>query len=59
MAFRTELKADIVAFRSELKSDIAALRVEMKADKAELFRFMMVQAVTIVGLTVTLLKLLP
>lgn len=45
------------------KADIA--RVEAKIDtavaelKAEMYRFMMLQAVAIVGLTVTLIKLLP
>jgi hypothetical protein len=58
-ACRTELQAEIAALRSELKADIAALRVEMKADKADLVRFMMLQVIAIVGLGVTLLKLLP
>lgn len=45
------------------KADIA--RVEAKIDttnadlRAEIFRFMLLQAVAIVGLTVTLIKLLP
>ena len=52
-------KQDVVA----LKADISALRAELKADiavlKAEMFRFMLVQGVGIVGLTVALVKLLP
>jgi hypothetical protein len=52
-------KSDVTACRTGLQADIAALPVEMKADKADIFRFMMLQAVTIVGLTVTLIKLLP
>jgi hypothetical protein len=41
------------------KTDIAGLRTEIADLKAEIFRFMMLQAVAIVGLTVTLIKLLP
>lgn len=62
-AVRTDLKAEIAAVRTELKAEIAALRADLKTEiadtRAEFFRFMMVQAATIVGLTVTLLKLLP
>jgi hypothetical protein len=52
-------KADIADLRTELKSDIADLRVELKADKADLIRFMMLQVIAIVGLGITLMKLLP
>ena len=38
---------------------MATLRIELAATKAEIFRFMLLQAVGIVGLTVTLIKLLP
>ena len=41
------------------RTDIAGLRTEVADLKAEMFRFMMLQAVAIVGLTVTLIKLLP
>jgi hypothetical protein len=41
------------------KADITLLRTEIVELKAEMFRFMMLQAVAIVGLTVTLIKLLP
>jgi hypothetical protein len=41
------------------KADISLLRTEIVELKAEMFRFMMLQAVAIVGLTVTLIKLLP
>jgi ABC-type sulfate transport system substrate-binding protein len=41
------------------KSDIAELRIEMREMKAEIFRAMLIQAGTIVGLTVALTKLLP
>ena len=57
------MRADLAAMEASLKAEIAALRTELKTDiaenRAEFFRFMMVQAVTIVGLTITLLKLLP
>jgi ribosomal protein L29 len=71
---RTELKTEIADLRTELKAEIADLRTETKADnarlrndmvelKAELFRFMYVQAMGVVGLTVgltvALIKLLP
>jgi hypothetical protein len=56
-------KHDVAALRAELKMDIAELRTELKTDiselKAEMFRFMLVQGVGIVGLTVALVKLLP
>jgi hypothetical protein len=41
------------------KAHIASLRTDLAETKAEIFRFMMLQAVAIVGLTVTLIKLLP
>jgi hypothetical protein len=41
------------------KTDIAGLRTEIADLKAEMFRFMMLQAVATVGMTVTLIKLLP
>lgn len=46
------LRADIARLEAKIDTSIADLRSEM-------FRFMMLQAVTIVGLTVTLIKLLP
>jgi molecular chaperone GrpE (heat shock protein) len=59
-----EVKAEMAAFRRETKAEFAAVRSETKADiKAELFRFMYVQAMGVVGLTVgltvALIKLLP
>ena len=41
------------------KSDIARLDTSIAELKAEIFRFMLLQAVAIIGLTVTLIKLLP
>ena len=41
------------------KTDIAEVRVEIRELKAEIFRAMLLQAGTIVGLTVALVKLLP
>ena len=52
-------KADLAALKAELKADINAVRFEAAENKSEMFRFMMLQAVAIVGLTVTLIKLLP
>jgi predicted nucleic acid-binding Zn-ribbon protein len=71
---RTELKAEIAELRTELRTEVAGLkgeivgvRSELKADiaalKGEMFRFLYVQAMGVigltVGLTVTLIKLLP
>ena len=56
-------KADLEAVKVALKADIAAvgsaLRTEIAEARAETFRFMMLQAAIIIGLTVTLIKLLP
>ncbi len=41
------------------KSDIARVDTSIAELKAEIFRFMLLQAVGIIGLTVTLIKLLP
>ena len=49
-------RADLEAVKSELKSELKAAIAE---SKAEIFRFMLLQAVGIIGLTVTLIKLLP
>ena len=55
----------LAADTSELATKADTARVEAKIDtaiaelRAEIFRVMMLQAVAIVGLTVTLIKLLP
>ena len=65
-----QVKTDLADTRSELKGDIATLRAEMttlraevKADianlRATLYWQMLVMGLTIVGLTVTLIKLIP
>lgn len=60
---RAELKGEIAEFRAETRTEFAAVRAEMAGLKAEMFRFMYMQAMGIVGLTVgltvTLIKLLP
>lgn len=60
---RVELKGEIAEFRAETRTEFAAVRAEMAGLKAEMFRFMYMQAMGIVGLTVgltvTLIKLLP
>ena len=45
-------KADLAELKSATKAHLAEL-------KAEIFRFMLLQAVGIIGLTVALIKLLP
>jgi len=52
-------KADLASLKAELKADIAALQFQASENKAEVFRFMMLQVATTVGLTVALIKLLP
>jgi ABC-type sulfate transport system substrate-binding protein len=54
-------EADIseLATRADVDAATTALRVEMREMKAEIFRAMLLQAGTIVGLTVALIKLLP
>ena len=64
---RAELKADANELRAELKADANELRAELKADRAvaqanlagleaRLYRHLWIMAASIVGLTVTLLK---
>jgi hypothetical protein len=48
-----------LATKADLARVEATLRTEILELKSEMFRFMMLQAVAIVGLTVTLIKLLP
>ncbi len=70
---KTELKGDIAELKTELKSDIAELKTELKSDIAELkhemvvleqklttlmYKLILGTAFGIVGLTVTLMKLL-
>ena len=50
---------DIAALRAELKDDITGVKGEVAALKAEIFRFLYLQAVGIIGITVALIKLLP
>lgn len=60
---RSELKGEIAELRTETRTEFAAVRTEMADLKAEMFRFMYMQAMGVVGLTVgltvTLIKLLP
>ena len=58
-----EVRSELQGVRSELREEIQGVRSELQLSlsetKAELLRFMLVQALAIVGLTVTLLKVLP
>ncbi len=63
---RTELKgdiaitkADIAAVQVKLEADIAAVKTDMAEQFAALYKQLWVMAVGIVGLTVTLVKLIP
>ena len=64
---RAELKADANELRAELKADANQIRAELKADRAvaqanlagleaRLYRHLWIMAASIVGLTVTLIK---
>lgn len=48
-----------LATKADLSRTESAIRTDVLEFKAEVFRFMLIQAVAIVGLTVTLIKLLP
>jgi hypothetical protein len=60
---RTEQKGEISDLRTETRTGFASVRAEMGELKAEMFRFMYLQAVGVIGLstglTVALIKLLP
>lgn len=48
-----------LATKADLREGVDGLRIDMANMRTELLRLMMLQAVAIVGLTVTLIKLLP
>lgn len=52
-------KADVAAVQAKLEADIATLRTEMAEQFAALYKQLWLMAVGIVGLTVTLVKLIP
>ena len=63
---RAELKGDMAELRAELKDDMAELRAEIQAVEMRvaerfeaLYKQLWVMAVGIVGLTVTLVKIIP
>ena len=53
------VKADIEQLRSETKADLAAVRADMAEQFTALYKQLWIMAVGIVGLTVTLVKLIP
>lgn len=53
------VKADIEQLRSETKADLAAVRADMAEQFTVLYKQLWIMAVGIVGLTVTLVKLIP
>ncbi|MBP7002435.1 hypothetical protein [Amaricoccus sp.] len=59
LASKSELQFALADARTELRSEVSALKRDLADLKAEMFRFMLVQALGIVGLTVTLIKVLP
>ena len=56
---RTETKADLAAVQAKLEADIAGVKTDMAEQFAALYKQLWVVAVGIVGLTVTLVKLIP
>ena len=56
---KAELKGDIAEVKAELKGDVAALKTDIAEFKAEIYRHLWLMAAGIVGLTVTLVKLIP
>lgn len=52
-------KADLAAVQAKLETDIAAVRTEMAQEFKALYKQLWLMAVGIVGLTVTLVKLIP
>jgi len=56
---RTETKADLAAVQAKLEADIAGVRTEMAEQFTALYKQLWIMAVGIVGLTVTLVKLIP
>ena len=52
-------KADLAAVQAKLEADIAAVRTEIAQEFKALYKQLWVMAVGIVGLTVTLVKLIP
>jgi len=53
------VKADIEQLRSETKADLATMRADMAEQFTALYKQLWIMAVGIVGLTVTLVKLIP
>jgi len=53
------VKSEIADLRSELRTEIAGVKGDIAALKGEMFRFLYLQAMGIVGLTVALVKFLP
>ena len=58
-AVQAKLEADIAAVQAKLEADIAAVKTDMAEQFAALYKQLWVMAVGIVGLTVTLVKLIP
>lgn len=56
---RTETKADLAAVQAKLEADIAGVRTDMAEQFTALYKQLWLMAVGIVGLTVTLIKLIP
>ncbi len=53
------VRTEIADLRSELRTEVAGVKGDIAALKGEMFRFLYLQAMGIVGLTVALVKFLP
>jgi predicted nucleic acid-binding Zn-ribbon protein len=58
-AVQAKLEAEIAAVQAKLEAEIAAVKTDMAEQFAALYKQLWVMAVGIVGLTVTLVKLIP
>ena len=56
---RLATQADLAAVKAKLETDIAAVRTDMAEQFTALYKQLWLMAVGIVGLTVTLVKLIP
>ena len=53
--FKADIKADV----ADIKADVAGFKTDIAEFKAEIYRHLWLMAAGIVGLTVTLVKLIP
>ena len=57
--FRTEIKTEFGDFKTEIKTEFGDFKTDIAGFKAEIYRHLWLMGAGIVGLTVTLVKLIP